>query len=50
MELALAVSTMDIGLYVHPGKPEVRKGSTQEQDWSTPLRIVNEGGDVHMLT
>lgn len=41
MELALAVSAVDIGLYVNPGKPEVRKVSTQEEDWSNPLRIVN---------
>ena len=41
MELALVVSTVDIGLYVNPGKPEARKFSTQEQDWSNPLRIVN---------
>jgi hypothetical protein len=30
-----------IGLYVNPGKPEVREVSTQEQDWSITLRIVN---------
>jgi hypothetical protein len=41
MELALAVSAVDKGLYLDPGKPEVRKGSTQEQDWSNTLCIIN---------
>lgn len=40
MELALAVLTVDTGLYVNPGKPAVRNLLTQEQGGSNPLRIV----------